>query len=70
MIQIISLENICTICNREFIHKKSLFRAYYSELSEVHLTTCHPKCKKASNKCHKLKQQLLQAEYELYTLGN
>ena len=70
MIQIILLENICTICNREFIHKKSLFRAYYSELSEVHLVTAHPKCKMASNKCKRLKEQLLEAEWKLYTLGN
>ena len=70
MLRISPLQNICTICSCSFIHKKSLYRPHYSELFEVILTTTHPKCKKILNKCHKLKQELLEAEYNLYCLGN
>lgn len=70
MLRISPLQNICTICSCSFIHKKSLYRPCYSELFEVILTTCHPKCKKVLSKYNKLKEQLLEAEWKLYTLGN
>lgn len=46
-------ENICTVCNKKFIHKRKAFRLLGDELPTIFFITCHERC------CKELKYKTL-----------
>ena len=53
MISIINIENICTVCERPFIHKRRGFKLLGDELPTIFFITCHERC------CKELKYKTL-----------
>ena len=53
MISIINYSDLCTICERPFIHKRRGFRFLGDELKTIFFVTCHSKC------CKELKYESL-----------
>ena len=39
-------ENICSICNKKFIHKRRGFKLLGDELPTIFFITCHERCNK------------------------
>ena len=46
MIIINNSENICTVCERPFKHKRRGFRLLGDELKTIFFITCHDRCNK------------------------
>ena len=44
MISINNFENICTVCEKPFKHKRKHFKLLGDELKTVFFVTCHSKC--------------------------
>jgi hypothetical protein len=53
MISINNTENICTICENPFKHKRRGFKLLGDELKTIFFVTCHSKC------CKELKYESL-----------
>ena len=53
MISIINIENICTVCEKPFKHKRKAFRLLGDQLKTIFFITCHEKC------CKQLKYESL-----------
>lgn len=59
--------NRCFICDGEYRHSKVITQ-YEDGLEEVELRYIHSKCAKTQKKVSKLKERLLDAEFELFAL--
>ena len=46
MISIINYSDLCTICEKPFIHKRRGFRLLGDELKTIFFITCHDRCNK------------------------
>ena len=44
MISIINIDNICSICEKPFKHKRRGFKLLGDELKTIFFITCHSKC--------------------------
>ncbi len=44
MISIINVDNICSVCEKPFKHKRRGFRLLGDELKTIFFVTCHSKC--------------------------
>ena len=46
MISIINIDNICSVCEKPFKHKRRCFKLLGDELKTIFFITCHDRCNK------------------------
>lgn len=46
MISIINIDNICSVCEKPFKHKRRGFKLLGDELKTIFFITCHERCNK------------------------
>lgn len=58
-------DNVCTTCGKQYTHRR---RHYYDEnnMKCVELITTHPGCRSLLNKIRKLKDEMIDLEFELF----
>ena len=71
--------SICSVCNKQIsinVIAKNLRKAIFidntveDKLVEIEIMTVHKECKKLQDKYNKLRNQLLDLEFEIFCLGD
>ena len=69
-IKINSKENICSVCGKDFKHSYGYKTTDYKMMYEVRIITTCVKCDKLLKKKEKLESELLDIDFEIFSLTN
>jgi len=69
-IKIDSRVNMCSICNKPFVHSIRFIHGYKDgdeTIKEATFVTAHAGCRNLSNRLKKAKQEVLDLEYQMFS---